>query len=246
MFCFSYNPQNIFITTHLESIGKVIDSLSAKYEKFNLIADFNATEYETSFENFCDTYSFKNLLKEPTYFKNPYNSKCVDLMMTNRSRKFCVNETRLIDFHKMTVTELRSHLLNLGPQIIRYDYKIFSKRKFRLQINKECEKFQKALELDSFLNICNTALNEMAPLKQKYARNSNSPFMNKTIFKALIKRVRLRNNFLKCRCEANKRAYQRAFLILLMPAFFCKKSAFSGKNSTFTQSNSVRAVLKIF
>ena len=38
----------------------------------------------------------------------------------------------------------------------------------------------------------------------------------------------------------------KAPLILLMPEFFDKKSAFFGKNSTFTQSNSVRAVLQIF
>ena len=31
-----------------------------------------------------------------------------------------------------------------------------------------------------------------------------------------------------------------------MAAFFCKKSALFGKNSTFAQSNSVRAVLEIF
>ena len=35
-------------------------------------------------------------------------------------------------------------------------------------------------------------------------------------------------------------------LILLMSAFFCKKAAFFGQNSTFTQSNSGRAVLEIF
>ena len=29
-------------------------------------------------------------------------------------------------------------------------------------------------------------------------------------------------------------------------SIFCKKTAFFGKNSTFTQSNSVRAVLEIF
>ena len=36
------------------------------------------------------------------------------------------------------------------------------------------------------------------------------------------------------------------FLILLMSAFRCIKRAFFGKNSAFTQSNSVRAVLEIF
>ena len=38
----------------------------------------------------------------------------------------------------------------------------------------------------------------------------------------------------------------KVVLILLMSAFFCKKSAFFGKNSTFTQSNIVRAILEIF
>ena len=38
----------------------------------------------------------------------------------------------------------------------------------------------------------------------------------------------------------------KALLILLMSGFFCKKSAFFGKDSTFTLSNSVRAVLEIF
>ena len=38
----------------------------------------------------------------------------------------------------------------------------------------------------------------------------------------------------------------KAPLILLTSAFFCEKSAFFGKNSTFTQSNNVTAVLEIF
>ena len=38
----------------------------------------------------------------------------------------------------------------------------------------------------------------------------------------------------------------KALIILLMSAFFCKKSAFSGKNGTFTQSNSLRAALERF
>ena len=37
----------------------------------------------------------------------------------------------------------------------------------------------------------------------------------------------------------------KALLILLMSVFFCKKSAFFGKNGTLTQGNSLRAVLEI-
>ena len=38
----------------------------------------------------------------------------------------------------------------------------------------------------------------------------------------------------------------KAPLLLLISASFCKKSAFFGKNSTFTQSNNVTAALEIF
>ena len=131
----------------MESIGKVMDSLSTKYKNLILIGEFNATEFDTSAENLYDIYNFKNLI-------NLHNPKCTDLMMTNRSRSFqnsCVIETRLSDFHKMTVTVLRSSLPKLGPQIIKYrDYKNFSDYNFWLQINKEREKWQNTLELDFF------------------------------------------------------------------------------------------------
>ena len=158
-----------------------------------MIGDFNASEFDTLVENFCDICSLKNLIKEPICFRNPHNPKCIDLITTNRSRRFqnsCVIETGDSDFHKMTATVLRSHLPILGPQTIKYkDYKNFSNEKFWLQINKECEEFQNTLEVDSFLNICNTELNETAPLNQKYVRVNNNSFINKTILKAIMERT---------------------------------------------------------
>ena len=71
----------------MDSNGKVIDSLSARYEKFILIGDFNA-EPGTTIKDFCDIYSFKNLIKDATCFKNPDKPTCVDLMLPNRNRSF--------------------------------------------------------------------------------------------------------------------------------------------------------------
>ena len=71
-----------------------------------------------SMKDFCDTYSFKNLIKEATCFKNPTNPKCIDLMLTNRHRSFqnsCVIESGLSDFYKMTVTVLSSPLKKSKP-----------------------------------------------------------------------------------------------------------------------------------
>ena len=55
----------------MESMGKVTDSLSIKYEHFNLIGDFNAIVFDTSVENFCVIYKYMYLIRaylfqEPT------------------------------------------------------------------------------------------------------------------------------------------------------------------------------------
>ena len=43
--------------THMDSIGKLLDSLSARYENFILIGDFNAEKSDTTIKDFCDIYA---------------------------------------------------------------------------------------------------------------------------------------------------------------------------------------------
>ena len=71
----------------MDSIGKVIDSLSARYENYILVI-LNAEESDTTIKDFCDMYSFKNLIKDAACFKNADKPKCIDLMLTNRNRSF--------------------------------------------------------------------------------------------------------------------------------------------------------------
>ena len=62
------------------------------------------------------------------------------------------------------------------------------------------------MSLDSFLDICKYAVDETAPLKQKYIRANNSPFMNKTISREIMKGTRMRKKFLRERTEVNRKA----------------------------------------
>ena len=55
------------------------------------------------------------------------------------------------NFHKMTITILRSHLNKLGPNIIHYrNYKIFSNDAFRSELVIENGNLQNYNDLDSF------------------------------------------------------------------------------------------------
>ena len=52
-------------------------------------------------------------------------------------------------------------------------------------------------------------LDQNAPYKKKYTPGNHFPFMNKTISKEIMKRIRFRNQFLKNRTDENKSRYTK-------------------------------------
>ena len=84
----SYNSQKSEIKKHLGAVGKNLDSYSLKYENFILFEDFNVEPTEDAKEEFMKVYNLKILVKGPTCFKNPDKPSCIDLILTNKSKKF--------------------------------------------------------------------------------------------------------------------------------------------------------------
>ena len=68
------------------------------------------------------------------------------------------------------------------------------------------------------LVVCKEALNMYAPLKKRYIRGNNSPFMSRTLSKKIMKRSGLRNKLLKSNSEADKKNYakQRNYCVPLL------------------------------
>ena len=154
----------------------------------------------------------KNLVKEPTCFKNHINPSCIDLILTNRSRSFqntSVIENGVSDFHKMTVTIMRSHYPKSTPNIVHYrNYSKFNNDYFRNDLKASLEKLEN-LDYQSFENIFGSTLNKYAPVKQKYIRANNSPFMTKTLCQNISPCSRLHNKFLSNPTHENKIAYKK-------------------------------------
>ena len=73
--------------------------------------------------SFKESYNLTNLIKQPTYFKNPEEHSCIDLILTKRRKSCqstCVIETRLFDFHWMTVSVLKTYFGKHPPRITTY------------------------------------------------------------------------------------------------------------------------------
>ena len=97
---FLYNPKHSSIESHLDSLSKSIDSLSSKYDNFVLLGDFNSCMEDFPMKTFGENYKLRNLIKEPTCFKNPENPTCIDLILANKPLSFkntYVIETGLSD-----------------------------------------------------------------------------------------------------------------------------------------------------
>ena len=115
-------------------------------------------------------------------------------------------ETGLSYFHLLTVTVMRKIFKKLKPRTINYrSYKHFSNEAYR--------EFSKEVFVnndDSLQRFCDiNILNRHAPRKRKLARSNQMPFITKDLSKAIMKRSRLRNNFLKNRTGKNKTSYTK-------------------------------------
>ena len=122
-----------------------------------------------------------------------------------------VIESDLSDFHKMTVTVMKSVFAKQRPTIIQYrDLKNFSNENYRHDLILEISKSKSNNYLQKDFHIlANKMFNKHVSIKSKYCRANQAPFMNKSISKAIMKRSRLRNKFLKNKNAQNNLLYNR-------------------------------------
>ena len=62
-------------------------------------------------------------------------------------------------------------------------------------------------DLEGFMKAGFYIFNKHAPIKRKYIRANEAPFMTKDLHKAIMKRSKLRNKFLKSRNLSDRKNY---------------------------------------
>ena len=157
---------------------------------------------DSSIKIFCN-YNLISLINKPTCYKNSDKlSILTNFNNFNNFNKlpwaFCVIVTGLSDFHK-TITLMKIFYWKIEPEVINYrDYKSFSNEGFRESLYENLKrKLSENSDKNSInvINICNTVLDKQLPQKKSILEVLNrSPFMNKTLSKAVILRTILETN----------------------------------------------------
>ena len=133
------------------------------------------------------------------------NSKfIINLILTNKPSHFQkthVNETGLSNYHKMIFTFFKACSTKLKTKVIYYrSYKklneldfLYSPKKANFDFFKSYPNQNYNLLTDKFLGIAN----KHAPLKKKFVRGNNAPFMNREFQKEVYVRSRKQSSVLK-------------------------------------------------
>ena len=98
--------------------------------------------------------NLKKLIKNPSCFKNHDKPTYIGRILTNQSRSFqssCVIDTGLSDFHRLTVTVLKTYFKRQELNVTMYrDYKKLSNEIFREFVKELSEKNVQEDQLDLF------------------------------------------------------------------------------------------------
>ena len=150
-------------------MGFALDVYS-NYDKFLLAGDFNTDENNKFLEEFLDEFHAKNLVKEPTCYKNPANPSCIDLFITNSPRSFqktTTISTGLSDFHKMIITVLKTTFPKSKPKVIPYrDFSKYNVKNFEQNLKTKLDA-DTVKSYASFEKVFLTTLDTHAPQKKK-------------------------------------------------------------------------------
>ena len=118
----SYNLRKNSAKIHLKIISKTLDTFTNKYENILLPGNFNACADDETMKNVRSSYGLQNPNKQPTCYKNPEISSCIDLILTDKGKSFqstCALRTGSSDCYKMTISVTKVHFRKL-PQVISY------------------------------------------------------------------------------------------------------------------------------
>ena len=211
-----YNPKKERISQYINNVQSIMNKYINNYDNIIMMGDFNCdfNIKVNKLQEFCETYNLKNIVKEPTCFKNPKHPTCIDLILTNRDKSFHdtkVIETGLSDYHKMTVTCLKRYVKKNPPIEVNYrNYKTFDEMLFKRDLTAGLANLNpNHINYDDIkLNIMKQ-VNSHAPMKRKLVRANNAPFMNSKLAKEIMNRSRMKNRYNKDPSNENEANYKR-------------------------------------
>ena len=196
------------LITFFQDLTFPLNKHLSNYNNVVVIGDFNIDEKEVtkqSFEKlntFWETFGLPSLVKGYTCYSETQKSS-IDLILTNKTSSVQLKkatETGISDVHLLISTNMKMQTTRLKSKKFLYrDYKCFDEKTFLWELD------SKNITGNSIYSNENSnsnlfyqfagVINKHAPLKAKFLRGNNKPFINKHLRREIYWRSALKNKF---------------------------------------------------
>ena len=194
-----YKPPNQKTSDFIQNLSSILDLFLKNYDNVTLIGDFNLSSDDVPFESFLQAYNLTSLIKEATCFQSS-NPSCIDLILTNQKNMYKLSntfETGILYNRKLISTVAKSESFKGRPREKSYrSYRSFNIETFKKTLSEKLSRLE-SNSYSEFEKVFLTVLNKQAPLKTKFLRHNNNPFMTKEFLKAILKKSQLKNRYNK-------------------------------------------------
>ena len=218
LFCSVYKQPKVKDEHIIDILCKIIDKCTAEGLKTILVGDLNidVSKSQHCLLNVFDVQGVKNIVKQPTCFKNVNNPSIIDLVISNVSTRLkdvtCI-ETGLSDFHSMVCFATKMAVKQRKTKTVTYRcYKKFNDDKYMQDLS--FVPFHIADIFDDindeywvYETLLKDVINEHAPLKTRRIKHNMIPYMNSALRKATNVRKMLWRKFKKNKSNYNWEIY---------------------------------------
>ena len=242
----------IFIGIHCtwEVLSRLTDYFVGNSNLTVLFGDIN---YDMCKDNIlydlCDIYDLKNSIDGPACFKGETTPTLLDVFLTNKPNSFChfLNvDTGISDLHNLTGAVSKVHAPQSNKRLTTYrSMKHFDQEEFTKDLANVpfhiCEIFDDINDtVWAQQHLLSSIIDIHAPLKQRFLRKNQVPYMNPQLRKAIHQRNMWRNKHFKDKRDSiarNKYVHYRNKVVKLtkssVNAYFLKQCEGHGNNKQF-------------
>ena len=221
------SPNDKNLKSFFAELTKSLNIASSRYDNLIVMGDINIDVENASvsgtqdLSDLINSFGLTIITKGKTCITWNHESS-LDIILTNKPKSHIHTSTLelgISDFHKMSLTVLKSHVSRLKPRNISYrSYKNFNEGNFLKDLSENFLKFffQTYSNIENsnalynlFLNILTTTLDKHAPLKSKKVRGNQASFMGKELRKSIMVRSRLKSQYNKNSSSVNRLKYTK-------------------------------------
>ena len=247
-FAIMYKPPSVSNSLLSEEIQNICDNVFNECSTMFLLGDLNVNILNPN-HCLCDTFELfdlKNIVSEPTCYKNVNNPSLLDVIVTNSPRRLANHlniDIGLSDFHHIVCAATKMHVPKTNSRVITYRrYKDFNED---LYVNDLCAAPLHVSQIfndpDDQMWFHNTLVKQVtdkhAPIKQKLVKGKQAPFIHGELRKAINVKAMFRRKYNKHKTNAAWQCYRKQRNLVTKLKRNAIKTYFNNKCNNQTSNN---------